>query len=206
MNPSLSALCVRAKGKGSLSGMAVMTKDDFKFIRFSALCAFMAVGLAGCGTIKGEAKYPTSAKREAAGGNDIYGKPGGIFGDGGILGNKKKKDDAAAGAIGVNGFLWRAALDTVSFMPLASADPFGGVILTDWYVAPETPNERLKLNVFIMGRDLKSDGIKVKAFRQVGSKGAWQDAQVAEDTVRKLEDAILTRARQLRVAHLGGSN
>lgn len=184
----------------------IMHKTDMTFNRFAALCAVLALGLTGCGVIKGEAKYPTGSNREMAGGNDIYGKPESIFGEGGLMGKKKKADDPGAAAIGVNGFLWRAALDTVSFMPLASADPFGGVILTDWYIAPETPNERLKLNVFIMGRDLKSDGVKVKAFRQVNSGGAWQDSQVAEETVRKLEDAILTRARQLRVAHLGGSD
>lgn len=183
-----------------------MNTRDMTLNRFAALCAFLALGLTGCGVIKGEAKYPTSSKREMDGGNNIYGKPESIFGEGGIMGTKKKQDDPGAAAIGVNGFLWRAALDTVSFMPLASADPFGGVILTDWYVAPETPGERLKLNVFIMGRDLKSDGVKVKAFRQVNSGGAWKDAQVAEDTIRKLEDAILTRARQLRVAHLGSTD
>ncbi|MCC7300437.1 MAG: DUF3576 domain-containing protein, partial [Verrucomicrobia bacterium] len=159
--------------------------------------------LTGCGDVKGEAKYPTSVNRELGGDNNIYEKPDSIFGDGGLLGGGKKKDDVGASAVGVNGFLWRAALDTVSFIPLASADPFGGVILTEWYTDPETPNERLKLNVFIMGRELKSDGVKVKAFRQVKSGSGWVDAKVAEDTTRKLEDAILTRARQLRVAHLG---
>ncbi len=167
------------------------------------VCALVGLSLSGCGVIKGEEKYPTSVNRELSGDNNIYEKPDSIFGEGGLLGSSKKKDDVGASAVGVNGFLWRAALDTVSFIPLASADPFGGVILTEWYTAPETPNERLKLNVFIMGRELKSDGVKVKAFRQVKSGSGWADAKVAEDTTRKLEDAILTRARQLRVAHLG---
>lgn len=176
------------------------------FFHITVFCAIPILALAGCGGVEKEAKYPTGYGRDSAGDNDIYQEKDSIFGEGGLLGSKKKKDDAAAGAIGVNGFLWRAALDTVSFMPLASADPFGGVILTEWYVAPETPNERMKLNVFIMGRELKSDGVRVKAFRQVNTGGSWTDAKVTEETTRKLEDAILTRARQLRVAHLGGSN
>ena len=88
-------------------------------------------------------------------------------------------------------------------MPLASADPFGGVILTDWYSPPETPNERIKLNVFILDRQLRTDGIQVKVFRQVLRSGSWRDAEVAEGTARQLEDAILTRARQMRVAQIG---
>jgi hypothetical protein len=88
-------------------------------------------------------------------------------------------------------------------MPLSSADPFGGVILTDWYSPEETPNERLKLNVFILDRQLRSDAIQVKVFRQTRAKGgSWKDANVANETARQLEDSILTRARQLRVAEM----
>jgi hypothetical protein len=103
----------------------------------------------------------------------------------------------------VNSFLWRATLDTVSFMPLASADPFGGTILTDWYTPDATKGERFKLNVFILGRQLRSDGVRVRVFRQVlTNKGAWVDSQPTEGMDRQLEDTILTRARQLRVAQL----
>lgn len=168
------------------------------------LAAVPLLALVGCSGVKTEAKYPTGYDRAATGDDNIYEKPKSILGGEGIFSSKRKNKDAGSSAIGVNGFLWRAALDTVSFMPLASADPFGGVILTEWYSAPETPDERMKLNVFIMGRELKSDGIRVKAFRQVRSGNAWKDAPVSKETSRKLEDAILTRARQLRVAHLGG--
>ncbi len=103
--------------------------------------------------------------------------------------------------IGVNGFLWRASLDTISFMPIASADPFGGVIITDWYSAPDASDERTKLNVFIRDRDLRADGIKVSVFRQVKDAGGeWKDATVAAATAGSLENAILTRARQIRLA------
>jgi len=103
--------------------------------------------------------------------------------------------------IGVNGFLWRATLDTVSFMPIASADPFGGVIITDWYSAPGNPNERVKLNIFIRDRDLRADGVKVSVFRQVrSSSGGWTDASVAVATSGSLENSILTKARQIKLA------
>ncbi len=105
--------------------------------------------------------------------------------------------------LGVNSYLWHASLDTLSFMPLASADPFGGVIITDWYVAPNAPNERLKVTIYIMDRNLRADGLKVVVFRQTRvAGGAWTDAAPSPDTARKLEDAILTRARELRLATL----
>lgn len=105
--------------------------------------------------------------------------------------------------IGVNSYLWHASLDTLSFMPLASADPFGGVIITDWYSAPENPNERMKVTVYILDRRLRADGIRVAVFRQTRSADSWADAQVNPDTATKLEDAILTRARELRLASEG---
>ncbi len=116
-------------------------------------------------------------------------------------------DDEAAGAasspIPVNSFLWRATLDTLSFLPLASADPFGGVIITDWYAPPESVNERFKMTVYILSRSLRSDGLKVAVFRQIRDQdGSWIDAEVSDGTARQLEDGILSRARELRVAGL----
>lgn len=165
----------------------------------TALLAASVFGLAACETYKGEAKYPTGLDRTTTGGN-IYGEKESVFGEGGLslFGNKKKKDDGSTG-IGVNSYLWRASLDTVSFMPLASADPFGGVIITDWYIAPEKPNERFKVNIFILDKQLRSDGVKVKVFRQIKKGGNWVDSTVADNTGPQMEDAILTRARQLRV-------
>ncbi len=152
--------------------------------------------------IQSEAKYPTGADR-AATGNDIYKKPDSIFGGDGLNLFGNDKDEASEdNGIGVNSYLWRAALDTVSFMPLASADPFGGVILTDWYIPAENSAERYKMNVFILGRQLRSDGIRVRVFKQTASNGQWIDSEVPADMVRKLEDTILTRARQLRVANV----
>ena len=101
--------------------------------------------------------------------------------------------------IGVNGFLWRASLDTISFMPLASADPFGGVIITEWYSAADTPDERVKVTIYILDRRLRADGVRVSVFKQVRQGDQWLDAPVAADTAPKIENAILTRARQMHI-------
>jgi hypothetical protein len=100
--------------------------------------------------------------------------------------------------IGVNSFLWRAAVDTVSFAPLIQANATTGIIITDWYTNPKAPNERVKLTVAILDRDLRADGLRVSAARQLLSNGMWVDAPVAAATVQKLEDIILTRARDIR--------
>jgi hypothetical protein len=115
-------------------------------------------------------------------------------------------DDADAVAapgmpqLGVNGFLWRATLDTLNFMPLASADPVGGVVISDWYATPEKPDEHMKVTVYILDRRLRADAVKVSVFRQVRSANGWTDAQTNPDTGIKLENAILARARELRLA------
>jgi hypothetical protein len=125
------------------------------------------------------------------GGIDVFGIFGGGKGGGG---------GGGGGGIGVNNYLWRASLDTISFMPLASADPFGGVIITDWYTPPETPAERFKMNVYILDRQLRADGVRVAVFRQNRSGSDWTDARVTKETAVNLENEILTRARQLRFA------
>jgi len=120
----------------------------------------------------------------------------GVFGDGSFFADDPYADGRS---IGVNSFLWRASLDTISFMPVSSADPFGGVIITDWYSAGEAPNERFKLNVYILGRALRADGVRVAVFRQVlDAQGGWRDVGIGDATATKIEDSILTRARQLR--------
>ena len=106
--------------------------------------------------------------------------------------------------IGVNSYLWRAAVDTLSFAPLITADSNGGVIVTDWYANPNTPGERVKLTVSILDQDLRADALRVAASRQVNQNGVWVDAPVAAATVQKLEDIILTRARDLRRSTVGG--
>lgn len=119
-----------------------------------------------------------------------------------LLGGSSGDDGGTAGArLGVNSFLWRATLDTLSFMPLSSADPFGGVILTEWYEDPKTPGERFKVNAMILDTTLRADAVKVKLFKQARTAQGWQDIAVGPDLSRKLEDTVLTRARELRVAY-----
>ncbi|KPF63892.1 DUF3576 domain-containing protein [Porphyrobacter sp. AAP60] len=105
---------------------------------------------------------------------------------------------AQLNTIGVNAYLWRAALDTVSFAPLLQADSAGGVIVTDWYANPTNPNERVKVTVTILDQDLRADALRVAASRQVSEGGNWVEAPVQAATVQKLEDIILTKARDLR--------
>lgn len=127
---------------------------------------------------------------------------GGLFGRGD---KAPKAQSVPANAIGVNGFLWRATLDTLSFMPLVSADPYGGVIITDWYADPAAPNERFKATAYILDTRLRADGLNVAVNKQVkDASGAWVDAQAAEQTETDIENAILTRARQLRLSNIGG--
>jgi Domain of unknown function (DUF3576) len=121
-----------------------------------------------------------------------------------FFGNSKKDSGGGGGGpvgVGVNSYLWRATLDTVSFMPLASADPFGGVIITDWFSPNESPNERFKVNVFILARELRADGVRCTVFRQKReASGQWADAPVEQQTAIDIENAILTRARQMRLS------
>jgi hypothetical protein len=106
--------------------------------------------------------------------------------------------------IGVNSYLWRAAVDTVSFAPLLQANASNGVIITDWYANPRAPGERVKLTVAILDQDMRADALRVSAAKQVYQNGGWVDAPVSAATVQKLEDIILTRARDLRRATVGG--
>lgn len=177
--------------------------NKYNTLSVIAAAFLITTSLSACSVLeKGEAKYPTGYNRGVTGDDNIYEEPEGIFGSKGIGLFGRDSDEKKQGvAIGVNSYLWRAALDTVSFMPLASVDPFGGVIITDWYIPQSTPNERLKLNVFILSEDLKADGIRVRVFRQVRTASGWADSKVTDDTARKMEDAVLTRARQLRIAN-----
>lgn len=105
---------------------------------------------------------------------------------------------AANNGLGVNAYLWRGALDTLSFMPLVSADPYGGVIVTDWYSPPSASGERFKATAYILGRQLRADGVRVTVFRQVLQNGLWVDTPVSPVTTGDIENKILARARELR--------
>lgn len=120
---------------------------------------------------------------------------------------ERPKADLAASkvtTIGVNAYLWRATLETLSFMPLLQTDSNGGVIVTDWYANPKNPGERVKVTVSIIDQDLRADAVRIAASRQVSQAGGWVDAPVQAATVQKLEDIILTKARDLRRASISG--
>ncbi len=159
---------------------------------FSAF--FLALGLSGCFSDyqREEIQSETSEDRRARETGKFLGEETLTFG------GSKKRDQEDTG-LGVNSYLWRASLDTISFMPLASADPFGGVIITEWYSPPQSPQERLKVNIFILDRQLRSDGLKVSLFRQEqDNNGQWIDQAVDPQTMKDLEHAILARARHFR--------
>jgi hypothetical protein len=179
-----------------------MTYPALTRTKFTVAALFLAavLGLTACGPStsnypgrpdgKSGPNNPTGAQQRES----IFGEDGlRLFGGG-------SSDDAAGSGIGVNSFLWRASLDTLSFMPLASADPFGGVIITDWYRDPKAEGERFKVTVYILDRRLRADGLKVAVFRQArDDRGDWVDASVAPATAIQIENAILVRARQLRI-------
>jgi hypothetical protein len=171
-----------------------------RFVFFVALLT-LPVLLASCGdSIEREDTY---GKTREQGSRYQYGSVLGGSGGLNILGEREDAKQKAAGGLGVNAFLWRASLDTLSFMPIASADPFGGTILTEWYAPSSTPNERIKLNVYILGRELRADAVRVSVFRQQkDSAGNWQDANTNIATAGTVEDAILTKARQLRLQQI----
>ena len=167
------------------------------------LAVTFALGLAACES-DGKTVYPEDDNRKSTG--SMYKERSSLFGESGLSFDSAEEVAPGGGVgagIGVNSYLWRASLDTISFMPLASADPFGGVIITDWYSPPQAQDERFKINLFILGRDLRADGLRASVFRQLRSgTGDWVDAQVGKETPIDLENAILTRARQLRIAAL----
>lgn len=166
------------------------------FLRFRPFLLLLLVGMAlnACGP----SRYVDDSEY-----NDerFRGARGSLFGDNGVvlgIGGKNGKADEGSGALGVNAYLWRGALDTLSFMPLASADPFGGVIITDWYEPPAAGGERFKATAYILGRQLRADGVRVSIFRQTLQGGRWVDAPVSQATVGEIENKVLSRARELR--------
>ena len=139
-----------------------------------ALTALLAAGLAACGT----------------------------------TGRSDGASRSGAVATSVNRYLWSASLETMDFMPLLTADPVAGVITTDWYANPQAPSERFKANVYVLDTALRADALRVSVFKQVPAQlpdgqVLWQDAPVNPATAAELENAILTRARELRLNSLG---
>lgn len=160
------------------AGMGKLMKRRTGYRRALQLTLAITVGLAlaGCGFL---------------GRNDDT-----AFSDGRVIG-------VTGGPLRVNAFLWRASLDTLEFMPLSSTDSSGGFIVTEWYAPPDIEDERLKINIHIMDLELRADALRVSVFRQIYDEtGRWLDSPVKAGTAQRIEDAILTRARQLRIRSL----
>jgi len=164
-------------------------------MRQFVLISLFLVALSACSDTKMEPAGEPKSREDRV--KESRGK---ITGEGLLLFGGGEKEAASGSPIGVNSFLWRASLDTLSFMPLTSADPFGGTIITDWYEDPKVPGERFKLNVLILDKTLRADGVKVTVFKQKMTGGGWRDQKVDAKLARQLEDTILTRARQLKIA------
>ncbi len=165
------------------------------------------LGLAACSSGETQYAYPDDRNRKGSG--DMYQESDRLFGQDSLSlfgdSNDGQNQGGGGSGIAVNSFLWRASLDTVSFLPLISADPFGGVIITDWHVAPEAPDERVKMQIYILDRQLRSDGVRVAVFREAMEDGRWVTKSVSERTAQLVEDNILARARELRVNSNGSS-
>ncbi len=167
------------------------------FVRGAALLAIASsVLVSGCSMMpareaRGDRDRVFATQEDSPGGFNLFG------------GRRSSGPDTEAG-IGVNSYLWRASLDTLSFMPLSSADPWGGIIITDWYTNPEKPDERFKATVYILDTRLRADALNVAIFKQVNAGGQWVDSAVTSQTETDSENAILTKARQLRLANTSG--
>lgn len=176
-----------------------------KSLKFLYIILFSSLIVSGCSGVETKASYPT---REEGSDKILYSdqKRESIWSEDDSLSKKLfggADDETAGGAgIGVNSFLWRASLDTIAFMPVASADPFGGVIITDWYENPDAKGERFKLTVYILDKQLRADGIRVSVFKQKLEKANWRDVETPKDMALNIENAILTRAREIRISQV----
>jgi hypothetical protein len=176
-----------------ISGGGISMMQAGRVMIKGALFMVAALALSACSLFRSDDSPAGQSRADAdreRGGISLFGGGGG-------------NDGGGEAGIGVNSYLWRASLDTLNFMPLASADPFGGVIITDWYSDATTPTERFKATVYILDTRLRADALNVSIFRQTQVNGSWADATVDPDTEIQIENAILTRARQLRLSTVG---
>ena len=194
--------------------VTIMSVNDGKTTRTASCCMAVCLALliAGCGGGKGEYaqdpadKPPVGKNRQRSEGQDPNNLLFGELSTNRLFG-KGNKAEGGGGNLPVNKYLWQASLDTLSFLPLASTDPFTGVIATDWGANPNAPSERFKVTSYMVSPTLSASSLKVAVYREVRDEGgAWVPANVSPDTARQLEDAILTRARQIRIAELEGTS
>ena len=133
------------------------------------------------------------AENRLTSGGSIFGKRGNLN----LFGNKTEDrgQNTTSISMSVNAYLWRGALETINFMPLSSADPIGGTIITDWYSTTNNQSERCKLNIFILGKDLKTENLKVTSFCQEFKNEMWVNKNIDKENNLKIENAILNKAK-----------
>ena len=153
------------------------------------------VTMGGDNTAKGRKLQMEVAENKLRTGGGLFGKKGGID-----LLNENNQTASIGVGMPINPYLWKGSLETVSFMPLASADPFSGIIITDWYTDNNNPEERCKLNIFIKGAEMKTDNLKVNSFCQKFANGKWVDQEISVENNSKLENAILNKAKKIRLS------
>ena len=168
--------------------------------RMATIAVAVGALLGGCGGDYVPNQKNTHDSTEVNQGGYITGGGLNLFGSG-----KQTPQEDSVGGLAVNAYLWRGALETLKFMPLASADPFGGVIITDWWTPPSAPSERFKATAYVVSRQLRADGIRVSLFRQVQQNGQWVDAPVDPAKPSDLENMVLAKARELRSQSASGS-
>ena len=179
----------------------------YRVVRVLAVTAAFGLALGGCSWFQSKAPLPPGTTAATAPPTMMQNSaPTAVNVTPSLPSFAKGVDNTVGPQLGVNRYLWQGALDTVSFMPLLSADPFGGVIITDWYAPPETPTERFKLTVYILGRELRAEAIRVALFRQKQTNGQWVDEPAEKATATDLEDTILARADKLRSEALNGNS
>ena len=189
-----------------------MKSGQFSRTAFRCIAISLALVIAGCGGGKDEFAQdpadepPVGKSRQRSRGQDPNNLLFGELSTNRLFG-KDAKSEAGSSNLPVNKYLWQGSLDTLSFLPLASTDPFTGVIATDWGANPNAPGERFKVTSYMVSPALSATSLKVAVFREVRDEnGAWVPGTVSPDTARQLEDAILTRARQIRIAELEGNS
>ena len=156
------------------------------------------------GTVINSANMKDAALRDA---ETRLSTGGGLFGENGlginVFGNNDKNNDnnlsASSAGIPINPYLWSASLETLSFIPLSSADPFGGTIFTDWYSTEANENERCKINVFINGAELKSQNLRVSSFCETFKNNKWLGVKTENQDNIDLENVILNKAKKLKL-------
>lgn len=164
---------------------------------FGALVFCLIGSLGGCGSLDliGKPDYSSETTQTVSSSSNVSSD-----GPVSVIENQANSQYSQRYGIGVNGYLWRSCLDVLSFMPLQSADPFGGVIITDWYSPPDAPYDRFKITAYILSSSLQSDALRISVFRQVRIEtGEWLDMEVNETVSSDLENTVLARARELKV-------